>query len=203
MKRRVLDRIDAPVTPKPFAAFVVAHMAPAPPGTGTRADHCLAAVSPSSRSLLLAAHSPTTGIETPGRPRPGTGYQSGPCSGSRVSHGLRLTGHVARGCDPSDLSSYVPGSRQGIVSVGPQAHHFSGPKQEASGYPSTTDVRSSASSPVKLTGKPLRAFLWLSSLQLRPFREVPGLVRSGLAGHPAQNSPRRPRLNAPAQPACR
>ena len=43
-------------------------IAPAPPGAGKRDGHCLAVASPSSRSLLLAAHSPTTVFESPDRP---------------------------------------------------------------------------------------------------------------------------------------
>lgn len=47
----------------------------------------------------------------------------------------------------------------------------------------------------------LTGLSWFSSSSPLDLPVVSGLVRSGLAGHPAQNSPRRPRLNGPAQPA--
>ena len=50
---------------------------------------------------------------------------------------------------------------------------FQGPKVEASLYPSTISVRSSASSPVKLTGKPLMGLSWLSYSWSPDLPEIP------------------------------
>ena len=96
--------------------------------------------------------------------KPGTGYHSGPYSTSRVSLVLHLSGHVAIRCYPEGPVSYVRLSRNGIVSTAPSFHaerlrgNFSGKNTEAPAYPSTRDVRSSAPSPLKFTGKGFRPF---------------------------------------------
>lgn len=129
------------------------------PGTtrstrGTARDG-LAACPPGFRRLLLGPHSPSAGFQTPRRRRPGTGDQSGPRRGSRVSDELHPTDHVGSRCDPAGPSSHVRGFRPGAVATLRQERAFEGQKPEAPLYPSTTVFPCSASSSVELTGKPL------------------------------------------------
>jgi hypothetical protein len=140
--------------------------------------------------LLLRPLSPTTAFQAPGQPHARHRLPAGCCNGSQVIDGLRSTGHVASGFDTTEQSSYVPGSRPAIVArrLTPS---FQGPKVEASLYPSTISVRSSASSPVKLTGKPLMGLSWLSYSWSPDLPEIPGRGHTpGSACCQARNSPR-------------
>ena len=56
---------------------------------------------PAIAELLLAALSQTSAFEPPGRPSQAPGHHPGCRSPSQVSSGLRIIGHVARGCYPS------------------------------------------------------------------------------------------------------
>lgn len=111
----------------------------------------------------------------------GTGNHPGCHRASCVSHGLRLVGHVAIRCYPEGISrmsalpsrhSFQDGSLMGcmyVTRIGrkPVSRQrttlstqpdFWRANVEAPPYPSTTAFRSSAPSPPRLTGKPLRAF---------------------------------------------
>ena len=71
-----------------------------------------------SHPLLLAGHSQTGLLEHRGDLFPGTGSTTpGRHSPSQLSDDLRPADHVPRGCYPSGLAPYVPGSRLGIVSA--------------------------------------------------------------------------------------
>jgi len=85
---------------KPVGPFVL-RMCPAPPVARRRRCDCLATTPPTERifawSLLLRPHSPTAAFQSPRRPSPGTGNQSGGHSGSCVSSMLLCQVHVASG----------------------------------------------------------------------------------------------------------
>ena len=71
-----------------------------------------------SHPLLLAGHAQTGLFKHRGDLIPGTGSTTpGHHSPSQLSDDLRPAGHVPRGCYPSGLAPYVPGSRLGIVSA--------------------------------------------------------------------------------------
>ena len=149
---------------KLVSPFVVV-WSPAPPGTTPTSLDCLAEniAQPSGR-LLLRPHSPATAFQSPGQPRPGTGHHSGSRNGSCVSHRLRSVARVTSRYYPAGPQSDARFFRTGIVysrshvSTDRLTADFWGPNVEASPYPSVLVFRSLASSPAKLTGKPLRAF---------------------------------------------
>ena len=88
--------------------------------------------------LLLAALSQTSAFEPPGRLRQAPEHHSGNRNPSQVSNGLRIHGHVARGCYSSEPASFEPVFRQAKVST--FSHDFGGPKVEAPPLPTNADL---------------------------------------------------------------
>ena len=88
--------------------------------------------------LLLAALSQTSAFEPPGRLRQAPEHHSGHRNPSQVSNGLRIHGHVARGCYSSEPASFEPVFRQAKVST--FSHDFGGPKVEAPPLPANADL---------------------------------------------------------------
>ena len=140
--RRRRER-DVPVSP-----FVVARSRPLRGGHRGRYHRHARTASPlpcsaTDRSRIAGSYSghtpPLRGFKHPDDHVPGTGNRSGPRSGSQVRDGRRAAVHVARGRYPSDLAPYVPGSRPGIVSTGPNctdgSGDFGGQKAKAAPYP--------------------------------------------------------------------
>jgi hypothetical protein len=81
---------------------------------------CSATDRPQIQAGSCSGHTPPLrDFKHPDDPVPGTGDRSGPRSGSQVRDGRHAAVHVARGSHPSGLAPYVPGSRPGIVSTGP------------------------------------------------------------------------------------
>jgi len=111
-----------------------------------------------SRPLLLAPRSHALAFESPGRlgqaPRTTPAARPLPRLVTVFAHSVTLVEGL-----PLRSSSYVPGSRQAIVSArlrGGAA--ISAYETRSSAYPSTTTLPDSAPSPSELTDKPLRAF---------------------------------------------
>lgn len=125
---------------------------------------------------------------------PSTGNHPGSPRPSRVIHERPCAVHVARACYGSiQVSCVRPPGRFTVCAGNPAISQGRNQKLPATHRHSV--FHSSAPSPAHLTGKPFRAFAWLSfsPSSLRSIAE--GCLPPGCPRHRGTHSPRRPWLN--------
>lgn len=142
---------------------------------------------------------------------PGTGDQPGIRSGSCISHVLHCLGLVAKKGLTFRPTDSMAGRQAGIVSVVQRGRRFQGAKRRNSPLPMNQRltrrdawsidrcVAYSASTPKKLTGKPLRASNMVELFTGLDLPASPDQSRSGASHRCDRGSPRRRALNEPCQ----
>ena len=173
-----------------------------PPGPGTTRSHanesrlpCRDIARPPGR-LLLKPHSPSAAFGTPELPTQAPGNHPGSGRGSCVSHALRLAGHVAIRFwpeGPTAVCAILPNHTPFASGLACATHRlFPGIERRSIPVPTGCGLSQFGTVSRKTYWQALAGLSWLSYSRPLVFPAVPGLVRSGLSGRPAQCSPRQP-----------